>query len=172
MQRQIDYDTFGFVTSDTNSTLDVQFGFAGGLYDHETRLCLFGYRDYDTETGRWLAKDPIFFAGGDTNLYGYCVNDPVNFIDPEGLKLWYANKRSEKKLKPAIKDIMKTPVGRQLLSQLHNSSQTYLIHEGNGPLGQNYQYGNDVYVTPCSNPTIQTTGGHTGTLIGGGIPGR
>jgi hypothetical protein len=35
--------------------------------------------------GRWTAKDPIFFAGGDTDLYGYVLNDPVNLIDPSGL---------------------------------------------------------------------------------------
>jgi uncharacterized protein RhaS with RHS repeats len=45
----------------------------------------FGARDYDPEIGRWLSKDPILFAGGDTNLYGYVLNDPVNSIDPEGL---------------------------------------------------------------------------------------
>ncbi len=85
VQKRINYDTFGYVINDTNPTLDVPFGFAGGLYDAKTRLCRFGYRDYDTETGRWTAKDPIFFAGGDTNLYGYCVNDPVNWVDPSGL---------------------------------------------------------------------------------------
>jgi RHS repeat-associated protein len=85
VQRRIDYDTFGYVINDTNPTLAVPFGFAGGLYDHETRFCRFGYRDYDTETGRWTAKDPILFAGGDTNLYGYCVNDPVNWVDLKGL---------------------------------------------------------------------------------------
>jgi len=26
------------------------------------------------------------FAGGDTNLYGYVLGDPVNFVDPYGLK--------------------------------------------------------------------------------------
>ncbi|WP_200898011.1 RHS repeat-associated core domain-containing protein, partial [Arsukibacterium sp. MJ3] len=36
-------------------------------------------------TGRWTARDPIGFAGGDTNLYGYVLGDPVNFIDPDGL---------------------------------------------------------------------------------------
>ena len=61
------------------------FGFAGGLYDPDTRLTRFGARDYDAETGRWTAKDPILFDGGDSNLYGYVLQDPVNGIDPSGL---------------------------------------------------------------------------------------
>jgi hypothetical protein len=28
---------------------------------------------------------PFGFAGGDTDLYGYCLGDPVNFVDPYGL---------------------------------------------------------------------------------------
>ena len=70
--------------TDTNPGFQ-PFGFAGGVYDRDTKLVRFGARDYDVETGRWTAKDPILFAGGDTNLYGYVLNDPVNFIDPEGL---------------------------------------------------------------------------------------
>ena len=42
------------------------------------------YRHYDPEVGRWLSKDPIRFNGGDTNLYGYVLQDPVNLIDPDG----------------------------------------------------------------------------------------
>ena len=69
------------------------FGFAGGLYDPDTGLVRFGARDYDPETGRWTAKDPILFAGRDTNVYAYVANDPVNAIDPSGkilLPLWAA----------------------------------------------------------------------------------
>lgn len=41
--------------------------------------------DYDPEAGRWTAKDPIRFVGGDVNLYGYVINEPVNLIDSSGL---------------------------------------------------------------------------------------
>lgn len=85
IEKQIDYDSFGNVINDTNSVFSVPFGFAGGLYDIDTGLVRFGYRDYDTDIGRWTAKDPIVFDGGDSDLYGYVLNDPINFIDPEGL---------------------------------------------------------------------------------------
>jgi len=83
--KRIDYDSFGNIIGDTNTPLTVPFGFAGGLYDRDTGLVRFGFRDYDPDVGRWTAKDPIGFAGGDTNLYGYCLNDPLNFFDPHGL---------------------------------------------------------------------------------------
>jgi uncharacterized protein RhaS with RHS repeats len=47
-------------------------------------LCGSAIGTYDPDVGRWTAKDPICFAGGDTDLYGYCLNDPVNIIDPTG----------------------------------------------------------------------------------------
>ena len=81
--QEIAYDEFGNVLSDTNPGFQ-PFGFAGGVFDKHTGLTRFGARDYDPEAGRWTAKDPIGFAGGDTNLYGYVLNDPVNWVDPNG----------------------------------------------------------------------------------------
>jgi RHS repeat-associated protein len=85
--KEVTYDTFGNILSDTNQNFKVPFGFAGGLHDRDTGLVHFGYREYDPKTGKWTAKDPIGFAGGDSNLYGYVLGDPVNFVDPEGLKI-------------------------------------------------------------------------------------
>jgi len=64
---------------------------AGGIYDRDTGLLRFGARDYDTETRRWTAKDPIRFGGGDANLYRYVDGNPISRTDPLGVwsaKLW------------------------------------------------------------------------------------
>jgi RHS repeat-associated protein len=82
--QRMDYDAFGRVNLDTNPGFQ-PFGFAGGLYDRDTKLTHFGAREYDAELGRWTTRDPIGFTGGDTNLYGYVFTDPVNMIDPAGL---------------------------------------------------------------------------------------
>jgi RHS repeat-associated protein len=81
--QRLDYDSFGRITYDTNPTFQ-PFAYAGGLYDPQTGLTRFGARDYDAQTGRWTAKDPLEFGGGDTNLYGYALQNPVNIIDPSG----------------------------------------------------------------------------------------
>jgi RHS repeat-associated protein len=81
--QKMDYDTLGNVIEDSNPGFQ-PFGFAGGLYDPDTDLVRFGARDYDPETGRWTAKDPVLFAGGSTNLYVYANDDPVNLVDPDG----------------------------------------------------------------------------------------
>jgi RHS repeat-associated protein len=82
--QRLDYDEFGQITQDTNPGFQ-PFGFAGGLYDSDTKLVRFGVRDYDAFPGRWTSKDPIRFAGGDPNLYGYVGNNAVNRLDPVGL---------------------------------------------------------------------------------------
>jgi RHS repeat-associated protein len=81
--QRLDYDDFGQITQDTNPGFQ-PFGFAGGLYDQDTKLVRFGARDYDAFTGRWTAKDPIRFGGG-MNLFVYLRNNPTNLTDSEGL---------------------------------------------------------------------------------------
>ncbi len=80
--QRIDYDVFGQVLSDSNPGFQ-PFGFAGGLYDPDTKLVRFGARDYDAEAGRWVNKDPRGFEAGN-NLYEYVDGDPVNKFDPTG----------------------------------------------------------------------------------------
>jgi RHS repeat-associated protein len=85
--QRMDFDEFGRVLLDSNPGFQ-PFGFAGGIYDADTGLVRFGNRDYDPRTGRWTAKDPIGFNGGDSNLYAYVFGDPINNTDPWGLYSW------------------------------------------------------------------------------------
>jgi RHS repeat-associated protein len=81
--QRLDYDSWGVVTADSSPGFQ-PFGFAGGLFDFDTRLTRFGARDYDPSTGRWMSKDPIDFEAGDSNLYAYVWNTPISVIDPPG----------------------------------------------------------------------------------------
>ncbi len=95
VRQRIEYDTFGQVLEDSRPGY-TPFGFAGGLYDYRTRLVRFGARDYNPEIGRWTAEDPIGFLSGDVNFYAYVGNDPVNFVDPEGLSRGGKDKKKSK----------------------------------------------------------------------------
>jgi len=86
--QRLSYDAWGNVLEDTNPGFQ-PFGYAGGLYDPDTGLMRFGARDYDSEIGRWTAKDPIRFDGG-TNLLAYAFGDPVNLVDSDGRNPWVA----------------------------------------------------------------------------------
>lgn len=81
--QRIDYDAFGQIMLNTAPGFQ-PFGFAGGLYDEQTGLTRLGARDYDAYTGRWTAKDPSLFDGGNPNLYAYASNDPINAVDVTG----------------------------------------------------------------------------------------
>ncbi|OPZ86634.1 MAG: tRNA3(Ser)-specific nuclease WapA precursor [bacterium ADurb.Bin429] len=84
------YDTWGVATNKLpdgqTATVTDPFGYKGqaGYYtDHETGLILCTHRYYDPALGRWLTRDPIGYDGG-INLYGYCSNNPVIYIDRTG----------------------------------------------------------------------------------------
>jgi len=81
--QRLDYDPLGRVTSDTNPGFQ-PFGYAGGLYDPDTRLVSLGAREYAPALGRWLVPDPTGFATGGTNRYAYAANDPINLVDVTG----------------------------------------------------------------------------------------
>jgi RHS repeat-associated protein len=84
----LEFDSFGMWTYDSNPDFELPVGFAGGIIDSQTTLVRFGYRDYEPWSGRWAARDPVFFRGGQGNLFAYVQNNPINRVDPFGL-YWF-----------------------------------------------------------------------------------
>jgi len=83
--QELEFDEWGNVERDTNPGFQ-PFGFAGGLLDRDTGLVQFGARDYDPRLGRWLARDPLLFAGGTENLFEYAFDNPIDFVDLDGMQ--------------------------------------------------------------------------------------
>jgi RHS repeat-associated protein len=77
---QANYDAFGNQTGNLAS----RYGFTGRENDSFTGLMHYRARQYDPKLGRFISEDPIGFAGGDINLYGYVRNRPTMLRDPTG----------------------------------------------------------------------------------------
>lgn len=104
-----EYDSFGNL-KDQKNRVKQPFTYTGREWDKETGLYFYRARYYDPTEGRFISRDPISFSGGDTNLYGYTKNNPINFIDPTGLKSisdYYDKLKDIKSVSDACKDIIK-----------------------------------------------------------------
>ncbi len=71
------YGSFGSMIQNSNPDHDFYLGFATGLHDKHTDLIHFGYREYAPAIGRFITPDPMGYDGGDVDVYGYCLADPI-----------------------------------------------------------------------------------------------
>jgi RHS repeat-associated protein len=64
------------------------FRYRSYYYDVETKLYYLQTRYYDPEVGRFISQDGVEYAEPETingiNLYAYCGNNPVTYVDPTG----------------------------------------------------------------------------------------
>ena len=64
------------------------FRYRGYYYDTAVMLYYLKTRYYDPETGRFISPDSINYLAPQSinglNLYAYCLNNPVMYVDPTG----------------------------------------------------------------------------------------
>ena len=84
------YDAFGVEKniddSDTNA-----FRYCGEYYDAETGTIYLRARYYNPSTGRFISRDSVTGDINDPlslNLYTYCHNNPIFYLDPTGHNAW------------------------------------------------------------------------------------
>ena len=78
------YDPYGAPAAASGST-DQPYRYSTKMYDADTGLYYFGYRFYSPALGRWINRDPLGVRGG-LNLYAYALNNPLRYVDPNGLE--------------------------------------------------------------------------------------
>ena len=86
------YDSWGKLLSTSGSLASTlgknnPFRYRGYVYDEETGFYYLQSRYYNPEVGRFISADVLLSTGQGVlghNAYAYCLNNPVNGIDPDG----------------------------------------------------------------------------------------
>jgi RHS repeat-associated protein len=80
------YTAFGGLVSETNTAVDLIYGYTGKQLDDATNLQHNLFRWYDSLLGQWLSEDPLGFVAGDENVRRMVQGALVSQIDPLGLQ--------------------------------------------------------------------------------------
>jgi len=91
------YDPFGFVTTQTNwyptGAFKNKFLYNGKELQDDQLAGVkvdwydYGARFYDPQIGRWMVVDPLAEKWRRISPYNYCVDNPMRFIDPDGMEI-------------------------------------------------------------------------------------
>ena len=123
------YDAWGNILSSASSIPALatnRYRFQCREWSAATGLVNFRARWYDSVTGRWLSKDPIGINGG-LNLYAFCGNDPVGYIDKFGSCRKKGDAEKEK-------DIIRSLRGTSDTGLLYDILIAFNMHSGGGPM--------------------------------------
>ncbi len=111
------YDAFGNLLEESGQAPN-RLLYTGQEYDRETGQYYLRARYYSPETGRFTQEDT--YRGDGLNLYAYCANNPVKYVDPtgHGIELYGVNKQQ-----PGAEgtgEIGTTRVGRWMSQEEYN----------------------------------------------------
>ena len=164
MQEHSSYDIWGNrkSVSDRQEENIAGFGFTGYRRDEITGYYYAGKRNYDSTTGRFIAKDPVEgspYYPISCNPFIYCACDPINRYDPSGaVAIWIAggivggfSNICGKFAGDVVKSIKKGKVTFSPLEEYFGAAAGGFVEGA-------------VYVTAIRTPGLAT---HSATLAGG-----
>jgi RHS repeat-associated protein len=146
------YNAFGKLTAETNTAVDVLFGYTCKQLDEATGLQHNLHRWFDSVLGKWINEDPLGFEGGDENLVRYAHGSIVNLTDPLGLEEFNPNQN------PPSNSTSLIPVPPRLFPEVHLSG--YLGGTPVKPIGTGLaialggEKDNPLYADYVTDPTV------------------
>ncbi len=127
------YSPFGEILSATEN-IENPFKFAGqyGVMYEGDGIYYMRARYYDASIGRFISEDPIGFDGDGPNLYAYVLNNPINFVDPDGQEIVYSGNILQKITTwwNVLRLRVHSKTASKLIRDLKNDSQTVNIKIG------------------------------------------
>ena len=88
-----DYWPYGKMLASSGAE-STHFRFTGHERDAESRLDYMLERSYAYDTGRFLRPDPMQDEYPGISPYVYAANNPLKYIDPDGLLAYYVNQKT------------------------------------------------------------------------------
>ncbi|MFV0290457.1 MAG: RHS repeat domain-containing protein [Mangrovibacterium sp.] len=160
--QHVEYVPFGEVfIEERNNTWNTPFLFNGKEYDSETGLYYYGARYYDARVSLWYGVDPLatynpvieteqyidgqhnggVFNSFNLNVYGYCYQNPVKLVDPNGKQIYpqYILEPTIEQFKQAALETKKCAinVAQRINTALQVKSGISLTGRTNGVAGVN-----------------------------------
>ena len=77
-----------------SSSEDLPYKFSGKQFDEETGLYYYGARYYEPRLSLWMSVDPLECKHPEISTYCQANNNPIKYIDPDGLDNFIINEVS------------------------------------------------------------------------------
>jgi len=125
ISQHVEYIAFGEVLfEEHSSSFSSPYLFNGKELDRETNLSYYGARYLDMKTSLWLNIDPLAEKYPNESPYIYCGNNPIAFIDPDGMdRIYSSSGRFIKDTGIGSKIMVQTKYGLRYLSGLDYESK-------------------------------------------------
>ncbi len=82
----MEYVPFGEVfLEEKNAVWNTPYLFNGKELDKETGMSYYGARYYEPKTSVWISVDPLAEKGPQYSPYSFCFNNPIYYVDPDGM---------------------------------------------------------------------------------------
>ncbi len=165
----VEYTPWGevFLEKRNGSFFYSPYLYNGKELDEETGLYYYGARYYDPKISVWYSTDPMQEKYPWVTTYGYCLGNPIAFIDFQGEKIvpWAISLNnhgqgvglkyySNQKFKTAMRIFGQTTYGKQLISSFLPDNMSQYGVRGNGKYAK---YEMEILVGNYSNITEKFT---------------
>jgi|GEM_PF-3330517 len=179
IDNRYEYDAFGNLTREIEQ-YPCQIRYAGEYYDKDAELYYLRARHYNPSTGRFVSEDAYLGDYNDPltlNLYTYCINNPLSYVDPSGHRAMllghegtvivrnqydvYNEKREAEKAsyRPPVQEVVeKSQVCIGELPSLYDNVGSIGRIESNNEVDK--EVNSDTQINVFSNETIKKTNGY------------